>query len=201
MSVSQKHAQAIAHYEAGRFVEAIRLLEVLLIESPTSELWNDWATAQLANGDAAKANDGFAQALAIDPGNHAAAINYGVLLCTTGRTRKGKPLLEGLLAVVGDAERAQLTAFLANVPAEARSKSDTSTSPLNVLVIHEILPHADRHGADVQWMQVLAELRAQGHQMTHVARSGVNRDRYAPEVERLGIRVLAPDAERMRYAG
>jgi hypothetical protein len=27
-------------------------------------------------------------------------------------------------------------------------------------VIHEILPHADRHGADVQWMQVLAELRA-----------------------------------------
>lgn len=68
-------------------------------------------------------------------------------------------------------------------------------------MIHEILPHADRHGADVQWMQVLAELRAQGHQMTHVARSGVNRDRYAPEVERLGIRVLAPDAERMRYAG
>jgi Flp pilus assembly protein TadD len=81
--VSQKHAQAIAHYEAGRFVEAIRLLEVLLMESPTSDLWNDWATAQLANGDAAKANAGFAQALAIDPGNHAAAINHGVLLCTT----------------------------------------------------------------------------------------------------------------------
>lgn len=199
--MSQKHAQAIAHYEAGRFVEAIRLLEVLLMESPTSELWNDWATAQLANGDVAKANAGFAQALAIDPGNHAAAINHGVLLCTTGRTREGKRLLEGVLAVVGDAERAQLTAFLANLPAEAQSQSDTSTSQLNVLVIHEILPHADRHGADVQWMQMLAELRAQGHRVTHVARSGVNRERYAPDVERLGIRVLTPDSERMRYAG
>jgi len=24
--------------------------------------------------------------------------------------------------------------------------------PLNILVIHEMLPHPDRHGADVQWM-------------------------------------------------
>ena len=80
-------------------------------------------------------------------------------------------------------------------------QSDANAGSLNVLVIHEILPHADRHGADVQWMQMLAELRAQGHRVTHVARSGVNRERYAPEVERLGIRVLAPDAERMRYAG
>ncbi len=72
---------------------------------------------------------------------------------------------------------------------------------LNVLVIHEFLPHADRHGADVQWMQMLQELRAQGHRVTHIARSDINRERYAPEVTRLGIRVLTPDAERVRFTG
>jgi tetratricopeptide (TPR) repeat protein len=206
MSVSQKHAQAIAHFEAGRFIEAIRLLEVLLIGAPTSELWNDWATAQLANGDWAKAREGFAQALAADPANHTAAMNYGVLLCTAGRTHEGKPLLERALRGATGAERAQLETFMAKLPTEtSRSDSEGPPAPapasLNVLVIHEILPHADRHGADVQWMQMLVELRAQGHRVTHVARSGVNSERYAPEVERLGIRVLAPDAERMRFTG
>jgi hypothetical protein len=73
--------------------------------------------------------------------------------------------------------------------------------PLNILVVHEMLPHPDRHGADVQWMQMLRELRAQGHKVVHVARSGVNRERYAAGVEALGIPVYAPDAERMRFLG
>ena len=73
--------------------------------------------------------------------------------------------------------------------------------PLNVLVIHEILPHPDRHGADVQWMQMLRELRVQGHKVVHVARSGANREQYAAGVEALGIPVYAPDAERMRFLG
>jgi len=73
--------------------------------------------------------------------------------------------------------------------------------PLNVLVIHEILPHPDRHGADVQWMQMLRELRVQGHKVLHVARTGANRERYAAGVKALGIPVYAPDAERMRFLG
>ena len=73
--------------------------------------------------------------------------------------------------------------------------------PLSILVIHEMLPHPDRHGADVQWMQMLRELRAQGHKVVHVARSGVNRERYAAGVEALGIPVYCPDAERMRFLG
>ncbi len=78
---------------------------------------------------------------------------------------------------------------------------DAAERPLNILVIHEMLPHPDRHGADVQWMQMLRELRAQGHKVVHVARSGVNRERYAAGVEALGIPVYAPDAERMRFLG
>jgi hypothetical protein len=64
--------------------------------------------------------------------------------------------------------------------------ADRTARPLNILVIHEMLPHPDRHGADVQWMQMLRELRAQGHNAVHAARSGVNRERYAAGVEALG---------------
>jgi hypothetical protein len=73
--------------------------------------------------------------------------------------------------------------------------------PLNILVIHEMLLHADRHGADVQWMQMLCAVRAQRHKVVHVARSGINRERYAAGVETPGIPVYAPDAERMRFLG
>jgi O-antigen biosynthesis protein len=79
--------------------------------------------------------------------------------------------------------------------------SSTAERSLNILVVHEMLPHPDRHGADVQWMQMLRELRAQGHKVVHVARSGVNYERYAAGVEALGIPVHAPDAERMRFLG
>jgi hypothetical protein len=86
-------------------------------------------------------------------------------------------------------------------PTEKHGGADTAERPLNILVIHEMLPHPDRHGADVQWMQMLRELRAQGHKVVHVARSGVNRERYAAGVEALGIPVYCPDAERMRFLG
>jgi hypothetical protein len=85
------------------------------------------------------------------------------------------------------------------VPSE--NDGDAAERPLNILVIHEMLPHPDRHGAEVQWMQMLRELRAQGHKVVHVARSGVNRERYAAGVEALGIPVYSPDAKRMRFLG
>ena len=94
-------------------------------------------------------------------------------------------------------------AFPMPEPRQTENGGDDSAPqrPLNILVIHEMLPHPDRHGADVQWMQILRELRAQGHKVVHVARSGVNRARYAAGVEELGIPVNCPDAERMRFLG
>src|SRR5579863_7665293 len=86
-------------------------------------------------------------------------------------------------------------------PTENDGDAGAAERPLNILVIHEMLPHPDRHGADVQWMQMLRELRAQGHKVVHVARSGANRERYAAGVEALGIPVYSPDAERMRFLG
>jgi len=76
-----------------------------------------------------------------------------------------------------------------------------SCPPLQILVIHETLPRPDRCGCDVRLMQILGELREQGHALTYVGRSGRDYKRYAPVLERMGIRVYANDAERLRFAG
>jgi post-segregation antitoxin (ccd killing protein) len=60
--------------------------------------------------------------------------------------------------------------------------SGAAEPPLNVLVIHEMLH----------------ELRAQGHNVVRVARSGVNRERHAARVEAVGIAVYCPDPESKR---
>ncbi|MGA8406066.1 MAG: glycosyltransferase [Candidatus Acidiferrales bacterium] len=84
---------------------------------------------------------------------------------------------------------------------DSTNAAGNTAAPLNILVVHEMLPHPDRHGSDVQWMQMLRELRAQGHSVVHVARSSSNLERYTAGVEELGVRVLTPDAERMRFLG
>ena len=76
-----------------------------------------------------------------------------------------------------------------------------SNRRLNILFIHETLPRPDRCGCDVRVMQVLRELREQGHAITYLGRFGTDRERYSQDLERLGIRVYAHDAERLRFAG
>ena len=71
----------------------------------------------------------------------------------------------------------------------------------NILILHEKLPHAGRSGADARLMQVLQELRNQGHRVTYVARNGADLQECAPPLEQFGIRVWAQDAERMRSFG
>ncbi len=72
---------------------------------------------------------------------------------------------------------------------------------LNILFVHETLPRPDRCGCDVRLMQILREVREQGHAVTYVARSGREREQYSRSLESLGIRVYANDAERLRFAG
>jgi GT2 family glycosyltransferase/SAM-dependent methyltransferase/glycosyltransferase involved in cell wall biosynthesis len=73
--------------------------------------------------------------------------------------------------------------------------------PRHLLVIHELLPHFDQSGSDLRLLDVLRELRAQGHQVTLIARDGKDAERYSPPLEDLGIRVLAGDPDRMRHLG
>jgi len=79
--------------------------------------------------------------------------------------------------------------------------SGDSNRRLNILFIHEALPRPDCCGSDVRVMQVLQELREQGHALTYLARSGKDRERYSQDLERREIRVYANDAERLRFAG
>jgi len=53
----------------------------------------------------------------------------------------------------------------------------------------------------VYLLQVLREVREQGHAVSYVARSGRDAERYSQDLDRMGIRVYANDAERLRFAG
>jgi len=69
---------------------------------------------------------------------------------------------------------------------------------MNILIVHEALPQPDRNGCDVRLMQIAQAFLAQGHQLTYVALTGLDRDRYTPPLERLGIKVYSEDIERFR---
>jgi hypothetical protein len=62
-----------------------------------------------------------------------------------------------------------------------------SNRRLNILFIHETLPRPDCCGSDVRLMQVLRELREQGHALTYLGRSGKDRERYSQDLERRGV--------------
>lgn len=70
-----------------------------------------------------------------------------------------------------------------------------------ILVIHEVLPHFDRSGSDLRLMDVLRELRAQGHDVTYIARDGSNWEKYQRPLEEKGIKVYAHDTEKLRHVG
>ena len=83
----------------------------------------------------------------------------------------------------------------------ASSELSPAIPPQKILVIHELVPHFDQSGSDLRLLDVLKELRAQSHAVTLLARDASNAERYQPELERLGIRVLAGDPDRMKHIG
>jgi len=70
-----------------------------------------------------------------------------------------------------------------------------------ILVVHEALPHPDRNACDLRLMQVLSELLAQRHRLTYVGRLELERNRYAPPLEQMGIQVYSQDLQRVRRLG
>jgi SAM-dependent methyltransferase len=94
------------------------------------------------------------------------------------------------------------------VAQSGQEKDSTSTpltakpvSTLKILVIHELVPHFDQSGSDLRLLDVLKEIRAQGHRVTLLARDGADSERYSPELESLGIRVIAGDPDRQKHLG
>jgi hypothetical protein len=84
----------IAALREGRFQEVGLMLGVALHEPFTSEIANDWGTAELACGKAARAQQGFVQALRLDRMNQEAAANLGALLAHLGWTTEALAFVE-----------------------------------------------------------------------------------------------------------
>ena len=205
MSTS-KHQEGLELFRQGRFEDAVRVLEQALHEEESSELWSDWATAQVQCQRQEQAERGYRRALEMDGANATVAANLGVLLAALGRYSEAIPSLEGALGQLPEADGAQVALVLEDCRRRQHSESPTrrisaGDPSLNVLVLHEILPQPDRSGSDVRVMQVLRELRAQGHAVTFVARNGAQREQYEPALKNLGATVWAHDAERLRYLG
>ncbi|HWF90903.1 MAG TPA: glycosyltransferase [Terriglobales bacterium] len=83
----------------------------------------------------------------------------------------------------------------------AEAETLNAGTPLRILIVNEMLPQTDRNGSDVRIMQIVRELREQGHQITYLARNGHLREHYTAALEELGVKVWAHDSERLHYLG
>jgi len=212
--MNQNREAAVELYGRGQYGEAAQLIAAALADRETSDLWSDWAAVQLALGRQENVEKAFRRAIALDPSNTVAALNLGVFLASQHRFLDAIPWLERGAAELAGTDRQQAAAVLESCRQQAASSAptqvsaaegdgseDTAATRMRILVVHEVLPHTDRSGSDVRLMQVLRELRAQGHEVAYLARNGADHDKYAPALENLGIRIWAHDAERLRYQG
>jgi 2-polyprenyl-3-methyl-5-hydroxy-6-metoxy-1,4-benzoquinol methylase/tetratricopeptide (TPR) repeat protein len=90
----QSHQRGLELFGQNRYTEAVFWFEHAIAQHETSELWNDWATAQLAANQAGEAERGYRRALELDPANGLAAANLGVLLARSQQPGEAIALLE-----------------------------------------------------------------------------------------------------------
>ena len=81
-------------FEGGDPAAALGYLREAVAQMETSDRWNDLATAHLALGEKHHAESGYRRALQLDPENHQAALNLGIVLKAAGRSAEAIPLLE-----------------------------------------------------------------------------------------------------------
>jgi glycosyltransferase involved in cell wall biosynthesis len=69
----------------------------------------------------------------------------------------------------------------------------------NLLVVHEYPPQFDASGADLRLLDLLETLRMRGDRVTYVGRFGARQPAHRHRLEQLGIEVISPDPERVRF--
>ncbi|HEY6760349.1 MAG TPA: glycosyltransferase, partial [Baekduia sp.] len=72
--------------------------------------------------------------------------------------------------------------------------------PLSILVVNPDVPPADRDAGSLRLVRILELLVADGHRVTLIARRGLDDERAALALERLGIEVHRADPERLPEA-
>ena len=70
-----------------------------------------------------------------------------------------------------------------------------------ILVVDALMPMYDRASGSLRMFEILRLLAAARHKVTFIARNGANGERYARELQQLGIEVYAGDPDRMRQLG
>jgi glycosyltransferase involved in cell wall biosynthesis len=135
-----QHERALRLYQEGRYEESARVLAALLKTKENSELWNDWATAQMMLGKRAECEEGYRRALELDPQSSRAAGNLGVLLATCGRFPEAIPLLERAANGSVGAEREQLLRLIERYrtqeASDSQSRSDRALLLQMATVMH-----------------------------------------------------------------
>jgi glycosyltransferase involved in cell wall biosynthesis len=110
----EEHQEGAALFEQGKFEEASRAFAEAIREHETSNLWTDWATAQLARKRTGEAEAGLRRALELDAGNTMAALKLGVLMANLGRAENAIPYLEMSAASLKDSRRSEVLQLLAD---------------------------------------------------------------------------------------
>ena len=105
MDSKAAQAEAVQCFQNGNFEEAIHLLGQALKKEESSELWNDWATAQFQLGRVEEAEDGYRQALELENLNSEAATNLIILLISAGRAAEAEPYLPLLSKTISKEHR------------------------------------------------------------------------------------------------
>jgi len=82
--MAEAHQRGIELFAQGQYQEAIGCFEECLRQAETSEIWNDWATAQFASGRVWEARQGLKRALQLNPQNIQAAENLRRLVALAG---------------------------------------------------------------------------------------------------------------------
>lgn len=80
MTFQEQRQHGIDLYNAGKYQEAAQMFSSLLKANESSEVWNDWATAQACAGELSEAERGYKKALQIDPNNQHASRNLTMLV-------------------------------------------------------------------------------------------------------------------------
>lgn len=87
-----------------------------------------------------------------------------------------------------------------SLPALLRRASNRAPGK-RILVIDPFMPIYDQASGSRRLFEMLRILAAAGHAITFIARNGQNQERYAVELQQLGIEVYATDADKMRQLG
>jgi tetratricopeptide (TPR) repeat protein/wyosine [tRNA(Phe)-imidazoG37] synthetase (radical SAM superfamily) len=193
----EHHQLGIQFFEEGRFCAAIGEFQQSIKLGANSEIWNDWATAQLADGDLAKAEEGYCRALHADKQYAPAAINLSLLLLQLGRASEALPFLSVLERAAASAEESQRPALTAAVAAIRRTVQPIDFVRAFLTAVQR-LPRVDPN-----WPEYLKAAQAErAFDSSYLVKEGLRLLRELPEeVQPYAIQALTENAAALYVYG